>query len=88
LKKITGVLQAEVEKKRLTQEKCDTALTILGTVATLEDLADCDLVIEAATEHHETKVAVFSEARSDLSSGCSPRDEHLVAERHGPCGLN
>jgi 3-hydroxybutyryl-CoA dehydrogenase len=50
-----------VEKGRLSQEERDTALARLSLTTDLADLADCDLVIEAALEELDLKREVFAE---------------------------
>jgi 3-hydroxybutyryl-CoA dehydrogenase len=64
--------QARIEKSlaraliagKLTAEDRDTALNRLAYTTALTDLADCDLVIEAATENPEVKAALFAELDS------------------------
>jgi len=53
-----SILRA-VERGKLDQQKGAEELTRIAGSTTIDDLADCDLVIEAATEHHETKREVF-----------------------------
>jgi 3-hydroxybutyryl-CoA dehydrogenase len=48
-----------VERGKLDQQKGAEELTRIAGSTTIDDLADRDLVIEAATEHHETKREVF-----------------------------
>ncbi len=50
-----------VEKGRLTQDERDAALARLTLTTELSDLADCDLVIEAALEELELKREIFTE---------------------------
>ena len=58
-KKIEGSLDKAVQKGKLTEEQRGAALArITGTTA-LEDLADCDLVIEAVVEELSVKKALF-----------------------------
>ncbi len=59
-KKIEGSLDKAVQKGKLTEEaKAETLAKITGTTA-LEDLADCDLVIEAVAEDLSIKKAIFA----------------------------
>jgi 3-hydroxybutyryl-CoA dehydrogenase len=53
-----SILRA-VERGKLDQQKGAEELTRIAGSTTIDDLADRDLVIEAATEHHETKREVF-----------------------------
>jgi 3-hydroxybutyryl-CoA dehydrogenase len=58
---IEGHLARGVEKGRLTQEDMDAALGRLRLTTELDDLAGCDLVIEAIVEQAEAKKELFAE---------------------------
>ena len=59
-KKITGSLDKALQRGTLSEEaKAETLAKITGTTS-LDDLADCDLVIEAVVEDLEIKKALFS----------------------------
>ena len=58
---IERYLSRGVEKGRLSAEERDAALGRLELTTELADLADCDLVIEAALEELELKREIFSE---------------------------
>lgn len=58
-----------VSKERMTQEEMDAALARIKTSADIEDIRDCDLVIEAATENPKVKKAIFHE----LCEKCDPK---------------
>lgn len=49
-----------VEKAKMTQEAHDAALGRLSTTTRLEDLADCDIVIEAIVENVDIKRDVYA----------------------------
>jgi len=53
-----STLQA-VERGKLSEQERDAALARVSGTTNMADLADRDLVIEAATEHYETKREVF-----------------------------
>jgi 3-hydroxybutyryl-CoA dehydrogenase len=53
-----SILRA-VERGKLDEQQGAEELTRIAGGTTIDDLADRDLVIEAATEHHETKREVF-----------------------------
>jgi 3-hydroxybutyryl-CoA dehydrogenase len=53
-----SILRA-VERGKLDEQQGAEELTRIAGSTTIDDLADRDLVIEAATEHHETKREVF-----------------------------
>jgi 3-hydroxybutyryl-CoA dehydrogenase len=58
---IERYLNRAFEKGRMTQDERDAALTRLTLTTELTDLADCDLVIEAALEELDLKREVFAE---------------------------
>jgi 3-hydroxybutyryl-CoA dehydrogenase len=53
-----SILRA-VDRGKLDEQRGAEELTRIAGITTIDDLADRDLVIEAATEHHETKREVF-----------------------------
>jgi 3-hydroxybutyryl-CoA dehydrogenase len=57
---IAHYLGRAVEKKKLTAEERDAALGRLTLTTSLEDLAGCDLVIEAIVEELEPKREIFA----------------------------
>jgi 3-hydroxybutyryl-CoA dehydrogenase len=57
---IERYLTRAAEKGRLTQEERDAALGRLSLTTELDDLADCDLVIEAIVEELESKRELFA----------------------------
>ena len=58
-KKVEGSLDKALQRGKLTEEaKAETLARITGTTS-LDDLADCDLVIEAVVEDLEIKKALF-----------------------------
>jgi 3-hydroxybutyryl-CoA dehydrogenase len=56
---IRGRLQRQVEQGRLDQAAMDAAMSRLSDTTKLEDLAGCDLIIEAVVERLEDKATVF-----------------------------
>jgi 3-hydroxybutyryl-CoA dehydrogenase len=83
---IEHYLGRAVEKGKLTAEERDSALARLTFTTDLEDLADCDLVIEAIVEELEAKRKTFAEldrlTRPDaiLASNTSAIPIHEIAE--------
>src|SRR5438552_303947 len=65
---IERYLNRAVEKRRMTHGERDAALARLTLATDLTDLADCDLVIEAALEELDLKREIFAE----LDSICRP----------------
>jgi 3-hydroxybutyryl-CoA dehydrogenase len=57
---INGNMARQVKSKRITEEQRQAALKLIGSADTLDDLSDCDLVIEAATEKEDVKRKIFS----------------------------
>lgn len=62
-----------VEKGRMSQEGCDAALARMSDTTNLNDLADCDMVIEAIFENLDVKKDLFSK----LNGIC--KDETIFA---------
>lgn len=58
-KGIDGSLARLVKKGAMAEDAAGAALARVTTVGRLEDLAPCDLVVEAVVEHEAVKVAVF-----------------------------
>lgn len=65
---IKGFLDRGVERGRMSAEERDAALGRLQGTLVLEDLRDCDLIIESVTENVEEKRKVFAA----LDQLCSP----------------
>ena len=70
---IRKFLQGGVEKGKLAAADMEKTLARLTGTVRLEDLADCDLVVEAAAENLSLKKELFAE----LDKGCKP--EALLA---------
>jgi 3-hydroxybutyryl-CoA dehydrogenase len=58
---INGNMARQVSRQRITEEDKQAALKRITTAESIDALADCDLVIEAATEKEEVKRKIFSE---------------------------
>jgi len=54
-------LQRLVDREKITADAKDAAIRKIRTTTDLSDLADCDLVIEAATENMDLKLGLFEE---------------------------
>ena len=59
-----------VEKGRMTQEEMDTAFANVSFSGEMEDIKDCDLIIEAATENPVVKKAIFKELCENVQESC------------------
>jgi 3-hydroxybutyryl-CoA dehydrogenase len=57
---IHGNMARQVAKKTLTEEERKAALSRINVAPKLDDLAQCDLVIETATEKEEVKRKIFT----------------------------
>jgi 3-hydroxybutyryl-CoA dehydrogenase len=60
-KSIEKNLSRSVEKAKMTQEAMNEVMSRILFSSELSDIADCDLVIEAATENATIKKAIFKE---------------------------
>lgn len=69
LERIKSFLATGVQKGKVTQADMDKTLSNLKGTTSLKDLADCDLVIEAAVENMDAKKAVWKE----LDGACKPQ---------------
>ncbi len=58
---IAAGLKAQVDKGRMKPEDLVAALARLGAAASLANVAECDVVIEAIVENEETKTAMYKQ---------------------------
>jgi 3-hydroxybutyryl-CoA dehydrogenase len=68
---INGNLARQASKKTITEEQRKTALANIKPAEALTDLADCDLVIESATEKEDVKRRIFAELSPLLKPGAT-----------------
>ena len=61
LSRIDKSLQRLVDREKITADAKEAAITKISTTTNLSELADCDLVIEAATENMELNTDLFEE---------------------------
>jgi 3-hydroxybutyryl-CoA dehydrogenase len=66
---INGNMQRQVQKGSISEEQRQAALGLIEGGAEIELLADCDLVIEAATENEEVKKKIFTGVGKVLPPG-------------------
>ena len=57
---ISGNLARQVSRQRISDEQRQAAIKRISPATSLDDLGDCDLVIESATEQEETKRKIFA----------------------------
>ncbi|RZA07883.1 MAG: 3-hydroxyacyl-CoA dehydrogenase, partial [Moraxellaceae bacterium] len=65
----TNLLDKRISKGRMTVEKKDQILSLITATADYNDLAGCDLIIEAVFENQELKANVTQEAEKQLIEG-------------------
>ncbi|HTS42222.1 MAG TPA: 3-hydroxybutyryl-CoA dehydrogenase [Xanthobacteraceae bacterium] len=58
---INGNMARQVSRKKISEEERQAALKLIATAENFDALADCDLVIEAATEKEDVKRKIFAE---------------------------
>ena len=59
VERIAGNMDRQVKRTLIAEEDKAAALARIATATGLDALADCDLVIEAATEDEATKIRIF-----------------------------
>jgi 3-hydroxybutyryl-CoA dehydrogenase len=57
---ISGNLARQVSRQRITDEQRQAAIKRISPAKTLDELGDCDLVIESATEQEDVKRKIFA----------------------------
>jgi 3-hydroxybutyryl-CoA dehydrogenase len=67
--KIDAILGRQVEKGKLSAEARAAIVGRITPVASVSDFADCDLVVEAATENFELKVKLFRSCCDAMKPG-------------------
>src|SRR5947209_13755317 len=65
---INGNLTRQVAKKIITDDARKQALKKIASTETMDELADCDLVIESAIEKEEVKRKIFHDVCAVLKS--------------------
>jgi 3-hydroxyacyl-CoA dehydrogenase/enoyl-CoA hydratase/3-hydroxybutyryl-CoA epimerase len=63
------LLEKRVGKGAMAREKADAALALIKPTASAEDLAGCDMIIEAVFENRELKAKVTAEAEAKGAPG-------------------
>jgi 3-hydroxybutyryl-CoA dehydrogenase len=66
---ISGNLARQVSRQRISEEQRQAAIKRITPASVLDDLSDCDLVIEAATEKEEIKRRIFGALCPTLKPG-------------------
>jgi 3-hydroxybutyryl-CoA dehydrogenase len=68
---INGNMARQVSKKVIAEDQRKAALARIKPADSLKDLADCDLVIESATEKEDVKRKIFAELSPILKPGAT-----------------
>jgi 3-hydroxybutyryl-CoA dehydrogenase len=68
-KKIASILGKQVEKQKMTAEARDQLLARITPAASIDDFKGCDLVVEAATENVDLKLALFKKCDAAIAPG-------------------
>jgi 3-hydroxybutyryl-CoA dehydrogenase len=68
---INGNMARQVSKKVITEDQRKAALGRIKPADTMQELADCDLVIESATEKEDVKRKIFAELSPLLKPGAT-----------------
>lgn len=61
MEKIKKGYEKNVSKERMTKEEMEKAISNITLSPNIEDIKDCDLIIEAATENAKIKKSIFAE---------------------------
>ena len=67
--KIAGGLRKLVEKGKVSADEAGALVGRIVPVGSLEELGDADLVVEAVTEHLDTKLALFEKLDAAVKPG-------------------
>ena len=67
---LAGTFAKLVGKGKITQEAADAALALLKPVAGIEELAGCDMVVEAIVENLEVKRGLLSQLEGIVDAEC------------------
>ena len=79
---INGYLSRQVAKGQLDEAGAEDGAGRIGVAGDLDELADCDLVIEAASENEDVKRKIFTALRPFAEARHDRRLEHLVDFDH------
>ncbi len=75
-----AITRTRAKRGRLTMDEVEKRTALIKGSLELEDLADCDLVIEAVFEHMDVKKDVFRKLDAIVQAGRDPRHQHLGAQ--------
>ena len=69
-KQINGLLKRGVEKGKITQDRKESIIKKISGTMKIEELRDCDLIIEAITEDIQLKKELFKELDQICKKDC------------------
>jgi 3-hydroxyacyl-CoA dehydrogenase len=73
--------EATASKGKMTADQVEGAMGLLKPSLNLEDLAECDLIIEAVFENMDVKKDIFGKLDKIGKPGRDPRLQHLLSRR-------
>ena len=82
---IHGNMARQVSSGKVAEADRNAALKRIVTRSDIDGLADCDLVVEAATENEAVKREVFTALAPILKTGRDSCHQYLVALDHPAC---
>lgn len=68
--KLEATLGKLVAKSKITQEAADAALALLRPVASIEELAGCDMIVEAIVENLDVKRSLLTQLETIVDDQC------------------
>lgn len=66
---ISGSCDRLIKKEKLTEDQKNKMLSLITTTTSIQDLKDCDIVIEAATENVDLKLKIFKDLDQAVKKG-------------------
>ena len=84
-RRLVASLDKAVRNGKLADDERDAIVGRVRFTDTLEDLADCDLVAEAAIEDEEAKTAIFAALGKVVQAGRAPDQQYVIDPDHENC---
>ena len=85
---IKGRLEKATAKQKLSEGEAQRIFELIRPCQAMQDLADCDLIIEAATENPSVKFEIFRNLSSFAKETCLFGLKHVLDFNHRNCGPN
>ena len=80
--RLTASLDKAVRNGKLPEDERDAIVDRVRFTDALDDLAECDLVAEAAIEDEEAKTAIFAALGQGRQAGRAAHQQHFVDSDH------